>query len=333
MTRLLLGVVAGLLACTGILRATDVTGKWSGIAGAPIYVTFKQDGAKLSGSAGQAGDEQTLELADGKVEGDRLTFRAGTLQFDLRVRGDELAGDLNAGGETFKVVLKRVDPAAASSGPKSFDVASVKRAPAAPNGAYSSIHLDPGRLTCTNVNLRKLIGLAYSIKDYQLSGPEWMGSELYNITATFPAGASGEEILPMIRTLLAERFQFAFHRDTKELPVYALVLAKGGSKLKPAEFGRTSNNGGVGYFDGQRSGIQNLANFLARQLDRPVLDMTGLKGVFDFNLDWSPDDTPSETKPDLTTALQQQLGLKLEARKAPIEVMVVDRLEKVPTEN
>ena len=98
MTRLLLGIVAGLLACTGILHATDVTGKWSGIAGIPVWVTFQQNGAALTGSAGQSPNDQSLIFEEGKVEGDRLTFKAGTFHFDLRFQDNAITGEVNMGG-------------------------------------------------------------------------------------------------------------------------------------------------------------------------------------------------------------------------------------------
>jgi len=334
MTKLLLHIAAGVLACTGILRAADVSGQWSGIAGGPVWITFQQDGAKLTGTAGQSPTEQSLTFEEGKVEGDRLTFKAGTFLFDLRVHDGEITGELNmGGGETAKVVLHRLDPNSGAAPKRSFEVASVKRVPAQPGGYRSSMNLDPGRLTCTNVSLRKMIVTGYNVKDYQLTGPEWLNSELYDITATLPAGASGDQVMPMIQTLLADRFHVELHRETKDLPVYALVVAKGGSKLKAAEFGRGGTNFDGRRLEASRTGMPKLADFLAQRLDRPVLDMTELKGVFDFNLEWSQDAAPTDSMPDLMTALQQQLGLKLEARKAPVEILVVDRAEKIPTEN
>jgi uncharacterized protein (TIGR03435 family) len=150
----------------------------------------------------------------------------------------------------------------------------------------------------------------------------------------------------MLQKLLADRFKLTLHRTTKEFPVYELVTAKNGPKLKEVEAGGSNTNSGRGHMTATRISMQRLSEFLSRQVDRPVLDMTGLKGVFDLTLDWTPDESLSAKKPgegevaidapkspSLLTALQEQLGLKLQARRAPIEILVVDHAEKVPTEN
>jgi uncharacterized protein (TIGR03435 family) len=334
MKKLLCSLTGSLLAWTGALYGADVSGKWSGIAGIPVWVTFQQNGDKLTGTAGQTPSDQSLSFEDGKVDGDHLTFKAGTFLFDLRVGDREITGEVNmGGGETARVVLHRL---VETSGPvprRAFEVASVKRMPTPTGGYHSSTKLDPGRLTCTNITLRQLIVNAFAVKDYQVFGPDWMNSEVYDISATLPAGATGDQVFPMMQTLLAERFGMAFHREVRELPVYALVLAKGGSKLKPVEFGRGGTN-----FDGHtlkavRMPVAKLADFLAQRLERPVLDMTELKGVFDFTLEYSNLEDSGDPSPDLMAALQQQLGLRLEARKAPVETILVDHLDKNPTEN
>ena len=182
------------------------------------------------------------------------------------------------------------------------------------------------------------------MKDYQVSGPDWLNTEIYDITATLPPGTTGDEVLLMIQTLLADRFKLTLHRDSKELPVYALVVGKGGSKLQEVEFGRGSTSGSPGHLTATRIAIRNLTEFLSRQTGRPVLDMTGLKGFYNFTLNYTPDAAPSAPSPEtpipesavgpsLFTAVQEQLGLRLEARKAPVEILVVDHAEKVPTEN
>jgi uncharacterized protein (TIGR03435 family) len=334
MKKLLCGAIGSLLAWTGALYAADVSGKWSGVAGIPVWVTFQQQGEKLSGTAGQSPSDQSLSFEDGRVDGDHLTFKAGTFLFDLRIGDGEITGEVNMGaGESAKVVLHRLGE---NSGPiprRAFEVASVKRMPTPTGGYHSSTKLDPGRLTCTNITIRQLIVNAFAVKDYQVSGPDWMGTEVYDISATLPPGAAGDQVFPMMQTLLAERFGMAFHREVKELPVYALILAKGGSKLKAVEFGRGGTD-----FDGHtlksvKMPVSKLADFLAQRLERPVLDMTELKGVFDFTLEYSKLEDSGDPSPDLITALQEQLGLKLEARKAPVETIVVDRLEKNPTDN
>jgi uncharacterized protein (TIGR03435 family) len=206
------------------------------------------------------------------------------------------------------------------------------------------MRLDPGRLTCSNVSLHKLMVESYDVKDYQVSGPDWLNTEIYDITATLPPGTTGDDVRVMIQSLLADRFKLSFHRESKELPVYALVVGKGGSKLQEVEFGRGSTSGSPGHLEATRIAIRNLTEFLSRQTGRPVLDMTGLKGFYNFTLNFTPEASPSAPSPEtpivesavgpsLFTAVQEQLGLKLEPRKAPVEILVVDHAEKIPTEN
>ncbi len=332
--------LASLLACVTALAAADVSGRW---ASAPVYLILKQDGNKLSGTGGPTETQQMVTFDNGTIEGDRVTFHVGSMQFNLQLYGDEMKGEVKNGADSTPVFLKRVTDR--PSGPRAFEVASVKRASPPPgNGINSSTRLDPGRLTCTNVTLKKLMIESYGVKDYQVSGPDWLNSELYDITATLPPGTTGDDVRLMIQALLADRFKLAFHRDSKELPVYALVVAKGGSKLQEVEFGRGSTSGSPGHLSATRIAIRNLTEFLSRQTGLPVLDMTGLTGFYNFTLNYTPEAAPSAPSPEtaipesavgpsLFTAVQEQLGLKLEPRKAPVEILVVDRAEKVPTEN
>ncbi len=330
MTRLLLGI---LLSCAALLAQTDVSGKWTGTAGVPLYITFQQDGSKVSGGASQSGGQQAMTFSDGRIDGDHLTFKAGAFQFDLHVKGNDITGELDTGAEKVPVMLRRAGTEPNAAQTRAFEVASVKHVETPPGGYHSSMNLDPGRLTCSNVSLRKLIVNAYGIKDFQLVGPDWLASELYDIVATLPAGATGAQALPMMQTLLADRFHLASHRETREIPAYGLVVGKNGTSLKPVEFGRSSTSASPGHLTANKIPMDKLADFLARQVDRPVLDMTNLKGVFDFTLEWSTDEANPEAGPPIFAALQQQLGLKLEARKTPIETFVVDRVEKTPTGN
>ena len=318
--------------------AADLSGKWSGISNGPIYMILKQDGDKLSGSGGPSEREQPLSFQNGKVEGDRLTFQIGSMQFDLRVAGGEIKGEMQNGAESVPVFLKRVTVHAGA--PQTFEVASVKRAPPPPaDGFRSSMKLDPGRLTCSNVTLKKLIVNAYNVKDYQVSGPEWLNVELYDIAATVPPGAGGDQVLAMVQGLLAERFKLAFHREAREMPVFGLVVGKAGARLHDAGFGRSSTSASPGHLTAEKTTMAKLADFLARQLDRPVVDMTGLKGFYDFTLEWDPEENSASGSddgrpaPPLLTAVQQQLGLSLQARKAPVEILVIDHADRVPIEN
>jgi uncharacterized protein (TIGR03435 family) len=339
MKKLLLASLASLLVCGIALGATDVSGKWSG---APFYFIFKQDGNKLSGTGGPSENEQIVSFENGVVEGDRIAFKTGSLQVDLQVDGDQIRGEMRNGEDTLKVVLKRVEaPPIGMQKPEAFDVASVKRLPPPVGGVYFTMKLNPGRLTWSNVNLRKLIVQAYGAKDFQLSGPEWLNSEIYDIAATMPPATSTDQVLLMLQSLLAERFQLKLHRETKEVPMYALVVGKTGLKIKEGEFGHSSTSASPGQLTAQKTPMAKLADFLSGQLGSPVMDMTGMKGFFDFTLEWAPEARPGDAGAttdsvpgaSIFTAVQEQLGLKLDARKGPVEMLVIDHVEKVPTGN
>jgi uncharacterized protein (TIGR03435 family) len=142
--------------------------------------------------------------------------------------------------------------------------------------------------------LRKLIAQAYRVKDFQLSGPDWLNSEIYDIVATMPPTTSTDQVLSMMQNLLADRFQLALHRETREVPMYALAVGKGGLKIKGGEFGHSSTSGSPGHLTAQKKHMAKLADSLASQLGSPVTDMTGMKGFFDFTLEWTPDARPAE---------------------------------------
>jgi uncharacterized protein (TIGR03435 family) len=336
-----LAILAGLLASSAILEATDVSGRWSGF---PIYLTLKQDGNTVTGSAGESEDDQ-VPFQSGSIEDDRLTLKLGPMEINLVVRGDQMSGEAHQGTQTMKVVFRRLKPRDPSAPPPAFDVASVKRSPPQPlgKGGNSNMRADPGRLTCTNVPLKRYLVAAWGLKDYQVSAPDWMNDERYDLTATMPAGTPPHEVLLMLQALLVDRFKLATHRETKELAVYALIVDRNGSKLKPAEgFGTSVSSSPKGRSMRANATMKSFAGTLSGLLDRPVVDMTGLTGGFNINLEWAPDEMPSSGNegragdgvpgPTIFTALHE-VGLKLESRKAPVEILVVDRAEKVPVEN
>jgi uncharacterized protein (TIGR03435 family) len=144
----------------------------------------------------------------------------------------------------------------------------------------------------------------------------------------------------MLQTLLADRFQMALHRETRQLPMYWLVIAKNGPKIHAVEDGEGKTSGGPGNFVATKITMRHFADLIARQAGLPVVDSTGLGGVFSFTLEWSPgadlkmsSAETDTTKGSIFTALQEQLGLKLESGKGPVEVLVVDRIERKPTAN
>jgi bla regulator protein blaR1 len=247
---------------------------------------------------------------------------------------------------------------AAAQTPDTFEVASIKPGDPLANGM--SINYPPGGgIRMENCTLRMMVGFAWGLRDFQLSGGTgWIESERYHVLAKGaptegPADfrnmtdkqreAAAALIRGRLRKLLQERFQLEVHTETKELPIYALVVAKGGSKLKP----NTSPDGSPGgvminghRLEATRLQMDRFAESLSGMMRRTVRNETGLEGFFDLKLEWTPDaapgapDKPAEaaTGPTLLTALQEQLGLKLESKKGPVEILVIDRAER-PTEN
>jgi uncharacterized protein (TIGR03435 family) len=231
-----------------------------------------------------------------------------------------------------------------------FDVASVKPSPPAPAGENININLGTarhGEVSLGNANLNECIRFAYGfVSQDQVAGPDWINDRetRFDILGKAPAtDTSREQLLQMLRSLLDERFRLKFHYEPKRIPHYALVIAKTGSKLaasQPEASARQSY--GKGRIFHSQIRMDTLAMLLSRQLRQTVLDMTSLTGTYDVKLEWAPDlSQPAETKeaeeraagPSIFTALQEQLGLKLEARKDPLQVMVVDRAERAPLPN
>jgi uncharacterized protein (TIGR03435 family) len=221
--------------------------------------------------------------------------------------------------------------------PPAFEVAAVKPNHSGRTDQHSDS--DNGRITCVNMTLKRYIAKAYAVREDQISGPDWLGSERFDLVAKAPGKVHEDELDQMLRTLLAERFKLTLHREKREGHVYALIVAKGGFKLKPvASTGDSSTNTSRGSMTVQQASMERVANALSRHVGFPVVDETGLEGVFDFKLAWdpaadgiSPDDA-RDSGPSIYTALQQ-LGLKLESRKMPVDFLVIDHAEKVPTEN
>ena len=210
----------------------------------------------------------------------------------------------------------------------SFEVASVKPVNPAAGPHLVSLVINHGRLNIEAAELRQIVGLAYAVQRVRvLSGPAWADSDQFDIVAKAEsADATRDEIRSMLQTLLAERFKLVVHRETRELPAYSLVLGKTESKLKPAAPDRKSGMANtVGPGGGERtiveaSPLRILVNMLANTLGSPVVDKTGLDGIYDFTFEW-PDPGSS------LFASVDQLGLQLQARKEPVEVLVVDRAE------
>jgi len=232
-----------------------------------------------------------------------------------------------------------------ATGPE-FEVASVKPNKTGQRGGR--LNTEPGRLTITNMTLRTCIRAAFGLQNYQLSGgTASIEDEPYDIVAKADGAAGDDQLMLMLRRLLAERFKLKYHQESKEMNGLALLVGRNGPRLRQVEpAGKGWSRNGVGSIEGQEVSMQRLAEILAGRLGYPVVDLTAIKGVFDLKLNWPPDpDTvrnPAEDKespafsdpsgPSLFSALQEQLGLRLEARKVPTEIVVIDHVER-PSEN
>ena len=246
-------------------------------------------------------------------------------------------------------------------------------------------HVDGAMVRFSSLPMRSYIRMAYRVNDYQVLGPDWLATETFDIAAKLPDGVTRPQIPEMIQSLLAERFKLVLHPDKKEFPIYALTVAKNGAKLKesPPDSGAGASPGVMGTVDinitaGRSGGVIDLghgssigygrdrleakgvtlsalAGAVERLLDRPVVEMTGIGGTYDFSLEYSWDELRSLVRSSSSGARElpanpadsansansansiftslAAYGLRLEPRKAPLEVVVVDRIERTPTEN
>jgi uncharacterized protein (TIGR03435 family) len=230
-----------------------------------------------------------------------------------------------------------------------FEVASVKPNPSANPGF--AVRAMPAGINATNISLKRLIALGYSVTDYQIFGDlPWLETQRFDIEAKASKLTALPELRLMTQSMLDERFKLKFHRESRELPIYSLTLVKSGVKGPglvdaptepcPPPTAATVRCGtvspGVGRIIGERGRMSQLADRLSTMLGRTVVDKTGLAGVYDIDLRFAPDPgmqlpagPPAEASgPSLFTAIQEQLGLKLQAGKGPVEVIVVDSAEK-----
>jgi uncharacterized protein (TIGR03435 family) len=247
---------------------------------------------------------------------------------------------------------------------------------------------DPGQITWTNATLKTLLTIAYDVKNYQVNGPAWLDTERYDIIAKVPEGATKAQVNMMWQNLLKDRFGMVVHHESKEFQVSELVVAKGGPKLKettldpnapppppptgppqgPPKLDQNgfpemngpgllmliqagATGGPVGHMVARAQPLSGLASMLGNQLNRPVVDKTGLTGKYDFNLEYTPDLSGMPPPPpglagpgapsteastpgsNIAAAIEQQLGLRLVGSKDKLDVVVVDKAERVPTEN
>jgi uncharacterized protein (TIGR03435 family) len=252
----------------------------------------------------------------------------------------------------------------------SFEVATVK--PNASGDIRTLILGQPGgRFTVTNATLKMVMAAAYRVRDFQISGgPNWVATDRWNIEGKAEEGSIPQltgppdqtvpnPLMLMVQSLIEDRFQLKMHRETKDMPVYELVIEKAGSKMKLSEdqtlpplpqpgvpLTRGLMRVGRGSLGDNGIFFRNLVQVLSQQLGRTIIDKTDLKGLYDIKLKWTPElgqgpvalggadapPPPDTSAPSIFTALQEQLGLKLESAKGPVEVLVIDSVQK-PSEN
>ena len=268
----------------------------------------------------------------------------------------------------------------------SFEVASIRPSAGAPRqGVAVGARIDGAQFRTSYLTLKDYIAMAYRLKLYQISGPDWIGTDRFDIAALLPEGALPAQVPSMMQTLLEERFALKVHRERKDFPIYALEIAKSGLKMTetppstelekadpraPQAFTGTGSNQGVSVnlgqgssfsfsnnkFEAKRLTMASLAGTLERFLDRPVVDMTDLKGSYDFSFDVTAEDYRSmltrsavvagvvlppdalrwldgASSPESLFEGLAKLGLKLVARKAPLDALVIEAASRTPTEN
>jgi uncharacterized protein (TIGR03435 family) len=254
----------------------------------------------------------------------------------------------------FAALLLSVPGVLAQSAPShtkfdSFDVATIKPADSSEPGRFIKME-GTNRFVEKDYTLKLLIAAAYDLNPRTISGgPAWITSDHYDIQAVTPGDQrpDHDEQMSMLRSLLSERFKLTFHREQKEFSIYTLEVAKGGPKLKataasadaPATVGPAVVYPQRVVLPGRNASMGNLVSLFQRAiLDRPVVDKTEIKGRYDFDLEWAPDETQfggalppateAATSPPLFKAIEEQLGLKLEAMRGPVDALIVDSAER-----
>jgi uncharacterized protein (TIGR03435 family) len=264
-----------------------------------------------------------------------------------------------------------------------FEVASIRPSADQVTGVRIGFQATGSQVRVTAMSIKDYVGVAYGTRPQQIEGPDWIGSQRFDVVATIPEGGPASQVPAMLRTLLEDRFQLKVHRESKDLPVYVLGVAKGGAKLTeavpdpntPAEPANTvtvgggGNSAGVGLsLGGGRSfnladnqiqihgmTMADVAEVLTRFVDRVVVDQSGLTKKYDVTLDLSPDEFNAirvrsavnagvplppqamrlldNASPDTLSAPLSKFGITFEAKKAPLEVVVIDSVLKTPSEN
>jgi len=217
---------------------------------------------------------------------------------------------------------------------QTFEVASIK--PSGPDYQGMFVQGQPGGVRIRGATLKALVATAYNVRVFEIAGaPAWAGADPFDIEARFKESTPAEpsQMRECLKSLLADRFQLTVHNEDREQSVYGLMIARNGPKLgEPMPGVQSVIRGGKNKITGSAVGMAMLAINLANQLGRTVVDKTGLSAKYDFTLEWTSEVGPASDGPSLFTALQEQLGLRLESQKGVVKMVVIDRVEK-PSEN
>lgn len=366
-------IVLVVMATQGLF-AQDAAGTWQGTLqpGPTIRIVIKitSDGGRLNGvlySIDQGGQPIATTVL---IQGDavKLTMPGIAGSYDGRLSADAktISGTFTQGGKPLPLNLTRATtetawaipqpPASAAPMPAdanpSFEVVTIK--PSDPNRPGKLFTVRGRQVMTINTTVSDMLSVSYGIHPRQIvGGPDWVGSQKYDVTGEpdVPGRPSTTQLRGMIEKLLADRFKLSFHRDKKELPVYALVVGPKGPMLTRSAADPNGLPGllfqGLGVLPARNATMEDFASVMqSAVLDRPVVDKTGLSGRYDFTLKWTPDETqfvsmgvrvpppPDDPNapPGLFTAIQEQLGLKFDSTKAPVEVLVIDHIEQ-PSDN
>jgi uncharacterized protein (TIGR03435 family) len=379
--RKLLPLIFAFAALSGnALLAQNLTGTWQGALKVPqapngelrivmkvsttdadalkaVMYSIEQGGMPANGALTRQGSSIKIDVAaiggvyEGKVSSD----------------GNTITGTWSQGPNPLALVLTKANATTAWTIPEppppakpmvasdpAFEVATIK--PAKPDAQGKGINVNPsGQFSTRNTSLGDLITFAYGLHARQIvNGPSWIDTDKFDIAAKPEVAGmpNDKQVKTMVQKLLAERFKLTSHRDKRELTAYTITVGKGGPKLKASEGDPNGLPGlgfrGLGSMIARNATIVDMAGlFQIMVLDRPVVDQTGLTKRYDFQLNWTPDDSQfggrggaappapaanGDVPPDLYTAIQQQLGLKMDSVKAPVDVMVIDHVEK-PSDN
>lgn len=223
--------------------------------------------------------------------------------------------------------------------PQSFELATIKPTPeSSPPASIRS--LPGGRLETQNVTLRMLIKWAWDLDDDRLSGgPKWLDDVHYDVVGQAPAGELPRGALyRMMQSLLRDRFHLTTHNETRELTAYEMVIDKTGPKVHTVDASGGFASSPFQMTDrsritGTKVTATMLAKVLSEQVKHPVEDATGFKDAFDFTLEWAPDSDPSSNRPSIFTAIREQLGFRLDVKKKAVDVLVIDSIDRIPTDN